>query len=165
MHILGGRSHANSEHWSDCVNIWVFAGRTGLIIQKCFPNIHIPCSPKLISFPRCLGLLIWVYTVCIFKILLCASFVCISDEKRLYNLMNISLFFSLSGFPTTISCDVTTMSMWFLRAEQGKCYFVTFAFSGYLHIYFCNLYWKCECPRIACHGISKQTHENLHRDY
>ena len=24
------------------------------------------------------------------------------------------------------------------------------ASSGYLHLYFCNLYWKCERPRIVC---------------
>ena len=46
-----------------------------------------------------------------------------------------------------ISCDVTTTSMQFLHAN-----FVAVAFSGYLHFYFCNLYWKCECPGFACNN-------------
>ena len=56
-------------------------------------------SPKLVSFPCSLWRLIWVYAVCIglsvpifrfFKFLICASFVYISNEKRLYKM---SLFF------------------------------------------------------------------------
>ena len=85
--------------------ILVFTGRTGLNVLKCFPNCHDSCSPKLVSFPCSLWRLIWICTVCIglsvpilrfFIFLTRASFVCISDEKRLYKL---SLFFSRSGFP------------------------------------------------------------------
>ena len=51
-------------------------------------------------------------------------------------------FFLFKQFPATISCDITVivMSILFLPAGQGKSYFVTVAFTGYLHIYFCNLY-------------------------
>ena len=68
------------------------------------PRGQFPYSPKLVSFPCSLRRLIWVYAVCIglsvpifrfFKFLIRASFVCISDEKRLYK---ISLFFSRRGF-------------------------------------------------------------------
>ena len=69
------------------------------------PRGQFPYSPKLVSFPCSLRRLIWVYAVCIglsvqifrfFKFLICASFVLISDEKRLYK---ISLFFSRTSFP------------------------------------------------------------------
>ena len=56
-----------------------------------------------------------------FKFLISASFVCISDEKSLYNLMKTK------QFPTTISCDMEHAV--FLDAGQGKCYRY-FAFSG-----------------------------------
>ena len=46
-----------------------------------------------------------------------------------------------------ISHDVTVTSTRFLHVGQGN---VTVASSGYLHLYFCNLYWKCERPRIVC---------------
>ena len=69
-----------------------------------------------------------------------------SDEKILYNLTNLSVFFSQSG-SDTISRDVTATSTRFLHAGQGN---VTGASSRYLHLYFCNLYWKCERPRIVC---------------
>ena len=68
------------------------------------PRGQFPYSPKLVSFPCSLRRLIWVYAVGtglsvpifrFFKFLICASFVCISDEKRLYK---ISLFFSQRGF-------------------------------------------------------------------
>ena len=74
------------------------------------PRGHFPYSLKLVSFPCSLRRLTWVYAVCIglsvpifrfFKFLICASFVCISDEKRLYK---ISVFLP-KGFPATISCD------------------------------------------------------------
>ena len=85
--------------------IWVFTGRTGLIVPKVFSKLSWSLSIKLVSFPCSLRRLIWVYTVYIglpvpifrfFKLLKSASFVCISDEKRLYK---VSLFFSRSGFP------------------------------------------------------------------
>ena len=56
------------------------------------PRGQFPYSPKLVSFPCSLRRLIWVYAVCIglsvptfsfFKFLIRASFICISDEKRL----------------------------------------------------------------------------------
>ena len=56
------------------------------------PRGQFPYSPKLVSFPCSLRRLIWVYAVCIglsvpifrfFKFLIRASFVGISDEKRL----------------------------------------------------------------------------------
>ena len=44
-----------------------------------------------------------------------------------------------------ISRDVTVMSVRFLHVGQGN---VIVAFSGYfhIHVYFCLLYWKRECP-------------------
>ena len=69
------------------------------------PRGQFPYSLKLVAFPCSLRHLIWVYAVCIglsvpifrfFKSLIHASFVCISDKKRLYK---ISLFFSWKGFP------------------------------------------------------------------
>ena len=80
----------------------VFTGCSGLILSlKCFLNFHIPCSPKLVSFPCSLRRLIWVYTVCtglsvpilwLYKFLIHASFVCISDRKIFYNLTDIFVF-------------------------------------------------------------------------
>ena len=55
------------------------------------PRGQFPYSPKLVSFPRSLQPLIWVYAVCIclsvpifrfFKFLIRVSFVCISDENN-----------------------------------------------------------------------------------
>ena len=69
------------------------------------PRGQFPYSPKSVSFLCSQRRLIWVYSVCIsisdpmfrfFKFLVRASFLCISDEKRLYK---ISLFFSRRGFP------------------------------------------------------------------
>ena len=69
------------------------------------PRGQFPYSPKSVSFPCSQRHLIWFYSVCIsisdpmfrfFNFLVRASFVCISDEKRLYK---ISLFFSRRGFP------------------------------------------------------------------
>ena len=93
-----------------------------------FPWISfIPCS---------LRRLIWVYAVCIglsvpifrfFKVLIHASFVCISDEKRLFKIS----WFSPEEVSSTISRDVPlSTSRWFLNAGQGKCCFVTVHFFG-----------------------------------
>ena len=103
------------------------------------PRGHFPYSPKLVSFSCSLRRLIWVYAVCIglsvpifrfFKFLICASFVCISDEKRLYK---ISVFLSRRGFPPRF--HVTATSTWFLNAGQGKCCLVTVHFLGILNNY------------------------------
>ena len=103
------------------------------------PRGYFPYPPKLVSFLCSLRCLTWVYVVCIglsvpifrfFKFLICASFVCISDEKRLYK---ISLFFSRKGFPPRF--QVTATSTWFLNAGQGKCCLVTVHFLGILNSY------------------------------
>ena len=107
--------------------IWVFTGRTGLIVLKVFSKFSWSLSIKLVSFPCSLRRLIWIYTVCIglavpifrfFKLLIRASFVRISDHVS-----------------ATISRDVNATSMWFLHAWQGKCCFVTVAFSWYFNNY------------------------------
>ena len=67
-------------------------------------------------------------------------------KKNLYNLTHISVFFS-DLYPPR---DVTVTSTRFLHAGQGD---VTVASSGYLRLYFCNLYWKCERPRIVCRRL------------
>ena len=66
------------------------------------------------------------------------SFICISYKKMFYNLMNISLFFSLSCFSPRFHMTLSFTSTRFLFAGQGKCYFVTVAFLGIL-TYFYNL--------------------------
>ena len=133
------------------------AGRTGRIVLKVFPNLHVPCSPKLVSFPCSLQCLIWVYTVCIglsvpkfrfFKFVISVSLVCISDEKRLYNLTNISLFFALSCFPSQFHLMLPLRARGFFMGPKGLAY------SGCLHLYFCNLNWRCECPRIVCNSTN-----------
>ena len=54
-------------------------------------------------------------------------------QFRLEKALQINFGFLAKQFPATISCDVTATSMWFLHAGQGKCYFVTVAFSGYFN--------------------------------
>ena len=82
----------------------------------------------------CIGLSIPIFRF--FKFLIRASFVCISDEKRLYK---ISLFFSRLGFRHDFMWRTTT-STWFLNARQGKCCFVTFHFLGILIIIMFSIY-------------------------
>ena len=73
-----------------------------------------------------------------------------SNEKNArYLMLNVSAFFSLSGFRHDF-CDITVTSMRFLHAGQGN---LTVSFSVYFHIHVCNLYWKKECPRIACRRL------------
>ena len=109
------------------------------------PRDQFPYSPKVVSFPCSLRLLIWVYSVCIgpsvpifrfFKFLICASFICISDEKRLYK---ISLFFSRRGFHHDFM-QRTATSTCFLNGGQGKCCFVTVHFLGILIIIMFSVY-------------------------
>ena len=105
-----------------------------------FLNSHDSCSPKLVSFPCSLWRLIWVYTVCIglsvpifmfFKFLICASFVCISDEKRLYKL---NLFFSRSSFAPQFHVMLLLRACgFFMRGKGNNVAFVTVAFSGYFN--------------------------------
>ena len=45
-----------------------------------------------------------------------------------------------------MSRDVTVTSTRFLHAGQGN---VTVASSGYLHLYFCNLYWNANIPELC----------------
>ena len=52
--------------------------------------------------------------------LICVRFVCISDEKRLYNLMNISLFFSLSGFPPQFHVTLPLRACGFFIPGKGN---------------------------------------------
>ena len=56
----------------------------------------------------------------------------------------------LLAVSASISRDVTVTSTRFLHAGQGN---VTVASFGYLHLYFCNLFWKCERPRIVCRRL------------
>ena len=109
------------------------------------PGSQFPYSPKLVSFPCSLRRLNWVYAVCIglsipifrfFKFLIRASFVCISDKKRLYK---ISLFFSQEVSQHDFTCRSTT-STWFQNAGQGKCCFVTVHFLGILIIIMFSIY-------------------------
>ena len=87
------------------------------------PRGQFPYSPKLVSFPCSLQRLIWVYAVCIglsvpifrfFKFLIHASFVCISDEKRLYKMF----VFLPKRFPAMISRDIPLRARGFLM--QGN---------------------------------------------
>ena len=120
--------------------IWVFTSRIGLIVQKVFSKFSWFLSIKLVSFPCSLRRLIWIYTVCIglsvpifrfFKFLIRGSFVCISDEKRLYK---VSLFFSRSGFPPRFHVTLPLRARGFFMG-QGKCCFMTVAFSWYFNNY------------------------------
>ena len=89
--------------WSSCEQrrlirrlIWVFTGRTGLIVLKVFSKFSWSLFPQISFIPLFsaasdLGLHCLHRSVCVpifrfFKSSICASFVCISDEKRLYKL-------------------------------------------------------------------------------
>ena len=107
--------------------IRVFTGHTGRIVPKVFPNFPVP--HKLVSFPCSLQRLMRVYTVCLglsdpilrfFEFLMGASFVCFSDEKRLYDLTNISLFFFLSIFLPRFHVTLTLQACHFFLHDKGN---------------------------------------------
>ena len=109
------------------------------------PRGPFSCSPKLVSFPCSLRRLIWVLCCCIglsvpifrfFKFLIRASFVCISDEERLYKII---LFFYRWGFRHDFTWRTAT-STWFLSARRGKCCFVTVHFLCILIIIMFSIY-------------------------
>ena len=97
------------------------------------PRGQFPYSPKLVSFPCSLWRLVWVYAVCIglfvpifrfFKFLIRASFICISDEKRLYKMF----VFLPKRFPAMISGDVPLRACGFLMRGKGNVSLCTFIF-------------------------------------
>ena len=119
---------------------WIYSGD---YLEK--PRGQFPYSPKSVSFSCSLRRLIWVYSVCIsisdpmfrfFKFLVRASFVCISDEKRLYKIN----FFSPEKVSRHDFTWCTATSTWFLNAGQGKCCFVTVHFLGILIIIMFSIY-------------------------
>ena len=125
--------------------IWVFTGRTGLIVLK-VSKFSWSFSIKLVSFPCSLCRLIWVYTVCIglsvpvfrfFKLLILLSFMCISDEERLYK---VSLFFSRSGFLPRFHLTLLLRAHGFFMRDKGNVALWLLHFLGILIIIMFSIY-------------------------